>query len=51
MHLARKSMTIALQTLLERVPDLEILDLGAAQPRRATLRCPDALRVARRSRR
>jgi cytochrome P450 len=49
MHLARRNMAVALETLLARVPDLEILDLEAARPRRATLRCPDALRVARRS--
>jgi cytochrome P450 len=48
MHLARKTMTAALRTLLERVPGLELLDPEAARPRRATLRCPDALRVARR---
>jgi len=49
MHLARKNMTVALQTLLERVPDLELLDHDAALPRRATLRSPDALRVSRRN--
>ena len=45
MHLARKNLTIGLQTLLERLPEPELLDPDAALPRRTVLRSPDALRV------
>jgi cytochrome P450 len=44
-HLARKNMTVAAQVLLERLPDLELLDHEAALPRKTVLRCPAALRV------
>jgi cytochrome P450 len=47
MHLARRNMTVALQVLAERLPDLELIDAGKAVPRRTVLRCPDALRVRR----
>ena len=49
MHLARKNMSVALEVLLERLPDLELIDHEAAIPRRTALRCPAALRVRRRS--
>jgi cytochrome P450 len=45
MHLARKNMAVAVQTLLERFAHLELLDREAAMPRRTVLRSPDALRV------
>jgi len=45
MHLAKKNMAVAVQVLSERMPDLELLDLDAALPRRTVLRSPDALRV------
>jgi len=48
-HLARRNMSVALAVLAERMPGLELLDPGAAQPRRTVLRSPDALRVRRRS--
>ena len=47
MHLARKNMTVALETLLEREGRLELLDPEASVPRRTVLRCPDALHVRR----
>lgn len=47
MHLARRNLAVGLETLLERVPDLELVDLAAAIPRRTVLRSPDALRVRR----
>jgi cytochrome P450 len=47
MHLARRNMSVALETLLDRVPDLELVDPAAAVPRRTVLRSPDALRVRR----
>lgn len=45
MHLARRNMGVALEVLLERFPDLELVDREAAIPVRSTLRCPPALRV------
>jgi len=48
MHLARKNMTVAVQTLLERLPAPELLDREAAIPRRTVLRCPNALPIRRR---
>jgi cytochrome P450 len=45
MHLARKNMIVALQVLVERMPDLELVDAERALPRRTVLRCPDAIRV------
>ncbi|MFP8876933.1 MAG: cytochrome P450, partial [Myxococcota bacterium] len=47
-HLARRNMAVALRVLAERMPDLELLDPEAAQPRRTVLRSPDALHVRRR---
>ena len=48
MHLAKKkNLTVALQTLLRRFPQLELLDAEAALPRRTVLRSPDVLRVRR----
>jgi cytochrome P450 len=47
MHLARKNMEVAFRVLLERLPNLELIDHEAALPRRTVLRCPDALRVRR----
>ena len=46
MHLARRNMQVALEVLLERLPAPRLIDRDAAQPRRAVLRCPDALRVS-----
>ena len=46
-HLAQKNMSVALQVLSERLPDLELVDAQAALPRRTVLRSPDALRVRR----
>ncbi|MBW2267140.1 MAG: cytochrome P450 [Deltaproteobacteria bacterium] len=46
MHLARRNMQVGLEVLLERLPEIELLDLEAALPRRAVLRCPDAVRVS-----
>lgn len=46
MHLARTDLTVALEVLAERLPDLRLLDDDAALPRRTVLRSPDALRVA-----
>lgn len=45
MHLAKKNMLVATQTLLERTRQLTLLDEEAARPRRTVLRCPDAVRV------
>jgi cytochrome P450 len=45
MHLARRNMIVALQVLIERLPDLALIDAGESRPRRTVLRCPDALRV------
>jgi len=47
LHLAQKNMSVALQVLTERLPDLELIDAQAALPRRTVLRSPDALRVRR----
>jgi cytochrome P450 len=49
MHLARRNLAVGLETLLSRLPGLELLDAQAAVPRRTVLRCPDALRVRRRA--
>ncbi|MBW2421938.1 MAG: cytochrome P450 [Deltaproteobacteria bacterium] len=46
-HLAQKNMSVALQVLSERLPDLELVDAQAALPRRTVLRSPDAVRVRR----
>jgi len=45
MHLARKNMEVALQVLLERLPNIKLIDSNAAKPRRTVLRCPLALHV------
>ncbi len=47
MHLARRNMVVAIEAMLERMPELELLDAEAAVPRRTVLRSPDALRVRR----
>ena len=47
-HLARRNMTVALEVLTRRMPELELIDREAAQPRRTVLRTPAALRVRRR---
>lgn len=49
MHLARKSLAVALQVLLERLPRPALCDAEAARPRRTVLRSPEALRVERRT--
>lgn len=49
MHLAKRNMRTAIASLLEQMPDLELLDPEASVPRRTVLRCPDALRVRRRT--
>lgn len=46
MHLARKEMAVALGALLERLPELRLLDEPAARPRGATVRGPRRLPVA-----
>lgn len=48
LHLARRNMTVALETLTRRLPDLELVDREAALPRTTVLRAPAALRVRRR---
>ncbi len=46
-HLAKKNMSVAIEVLTRRLPDLELVDPAAAVPKRTVLRCPDALRVRR----
>jgi len=48
LHLARRNMAVALETLTRRLPDLELVDRAAALPRKTVLRAPAALRVRRR---
>ncbi len=48
-HLAKKNMSVAIEVLTRRLPDLELVDPAAAVPKRTVLRCPDALRVRRTS--
>lgn len=48
LHLARRNMAVAVEVLTRRLPDLELVDREAAQPRRTVLRAPAALRVRRR---
>ncbi len=45
MHLARKNLSVALEVLAARKPDLRLVDLEKALPRRTVLRTPDALWV------
>lgn len=45
-HLARRELLTALDTLLERLPNLRLLDADAALPRGGVLRHPTALHVA-----
>ena len=45
MHLAKKSMSVAVQVLAERLPGLRLVDENAAIPVRSVLRSPTALRV------
>jgi hypothetical protein len=40
-------MSVAIEVLTRRLPDLELVDPAAAVPKRTVLRCPDALRVRR----
>ncbi|MAG30464.1 MAG: hypothetical protein CL908_06155 [Deltaproteobacteria bacterium] len=47
MHLAKKSMSVALEVLSGRFPHLELLDEQEALPRRSVLRSPNQLRVRR----
>ena len=46
MHLARRQLAVALDVLMERLPDLHLLDVDAARPRGAILRGPARLPVA-----
>jgi cytochrome P450 len=46
LHLARKEIRSAAEVLLERFPDLRLLDEGSARPRGTTIRGPAHLRVA-----
>jgi cytochrome P450 len=46
MHLARRNIQVGLEVLLERLPEVKLLDADAAQPRHAVLRCPEALRAS-----
>ncbi|MGE4609729.1 MAG: cytochrome P450 [Myxococcota bacterium] len=48
MHLARRSMAVALSALLERFPGIECVDPEASKPRRTVLRSPERLQVRRR---
>lgn len=45
MHLARKEMLVGLEALLERFPELRLLDADAAAPWGATVRGPRAIPV------
>ncbi len=46
MHLARRQLAVALDVLMDRLPELHLRDVGAAQPRGAILRGPARLPVA-----
>lgn len=46
-HLAKKNMSVALEVLSRRMPDLALVDPVEAVPRRTVLRSPNALRVRR----
>ena len=46
-HLAKKNMSVALEVLSQRMPDLELIDPMEAAPRRTVLRCPSSLLVRR----
>ena len=46
-HLAKKNMSVAIEVLTRRFPELELLDAQSAVPKRTVLRSPDALRVRR----
>lgn len=46
MHLAKRNMAVATEVLIERMPELRLVDRAAAEPRRTVLRCPEAVRVA-----
>ena len=45
-HLARKELALVLDVVLERLPNLVLLDQEAAQPSGAVIRGPHALPVA-----
>jgi cytochrome P450 len=47
MHLAKKTMSVGAAALVERLPDLRLVDFESAIPRRSVLRSPDALHVER----
>ena len=47
LHFARRNLEVALRVLSERIPQLELTDLAAAQPRGTVLRSPAAIRVRR----
>ena len=47
LHFAKRNMAVALDVLSQRMPDLELTDTDAAEPRRTVLRSPDALHVRR----
>ena len=46
MHLARRQLAVALDVLMERLPQLRLRDVDAAQPRGAILRGPERLPAA-----
>ena len=45
MHLARRQLSVALDVLMSRLPDLHLADVDAARPAGAILRGPGALPV------
>ena len=47
MHLARKNMSLAIEALARRLPDIELIDPTECVPRRTVLRSPNTLRVRR----
>jgi len=48
LHLAKRNMAVALEVLIGRLPQIELVDRAAAVPRRTVLRAPEALRIRRR---
>ena len=48
MHLARRNMIVALESFLERVPNIELMDAESSVPRRTVLRSPNVLNFMRR---
>jgi cytochrome P450 len=47
LHLAKKNMSVAIEVLSKRLPNLELTDTESAVPRRTVLRSPDRLQVKR----